>query len=119
MTLHRYSHHNSNISVSTAASKSTNPLDIHSPVSPAPPGIPQQASRKTSVLSLLKSSRKNYGAWSEIKVEKEKELPVPEESKETRPKKEDKERSESRISLLMGRKRGKVSWLMNHVFNVY
>jgi len=39
-------------------------------------------------LSLLKvSSRKNYGAGSEIKVEKERELPVPGESKETRPRK--------------------------------
>jgi len=106
-------HHTSNMSISTAASKSTNSLDTHSPTSPVP-GVPQ-ASRKTSVLSLLKgsSSRKSFGGAAEIKVDKE--LPIPEEPKGTKPKREDKERSESRISILMGRKRGKVSWPVNRI----
>lgn len=113
-------HHTSSVSISTAASKSTNSLDIHSPTSPVPHGAPH-ASRKASVLSLLKgsSSRKSIGAGSEIRVEKEKELPTSEGHKEAKPKKEDKERSESRISILMGRKRGKVSCLVDHVFDTF
>jgi hypothetical protein len=65
-------HHTSNISVSTAASNSTNSLNIHLPTSPVPPGA-LQALQKTSVLSLLKGSTscKSFGAGSEIKVEKE------------------------------------------------
>lgn len=105
-------HHASNISISTSASKSTNSLDIISPVSSDAPH--PQATRKSSVLSFMKgsSSRKSLvGEKVEQKAreEREKEAPIMEEPAESKQKKDDKERSESRISILMGRKRGKVS----------
>lgn len=108
------SHHASNISISTTASKSTNSLDIISPTSSDHPPIPH-ATRKSSVLSLLKgsSSRKSVigeRAEHRVKEERERENTIREEPVVDTPrKKDDKERSESRISLLMGRKRGKVS----------
>lgn len=111
------SHHASNISISTTASKSTNSLDIISPTSSDPPAMPQ-ATRKSSVLSFMKgsSSRKSMSSEkmeTKVREEREKEAPIKEEPAESKQKKDDKERSESRISILMGRKRGKVSIYSN------
>ncbi|KAG8905866.1 hypothetical protein FRB99_008077 [Tulasnella sp. 403] len=77
------SHHASNSSVSTSGS---NPDATISP----------SATKKSSMLSLLKGSSSRRS----VHVEKPSELKPKE-------KKDDKDRSESRISVLMGRKRGK------------
>ncbi|KAF8334205.1 uncharacterized protein EI90DRAFT_523804 [Cantharellus anzutake] len=70
-------HHISSASISTLASKSTPNNSLE--LDPTPPAAPPP--RKTSVLSLLKPREKD--------------------------RKDDKDRSESRISILMGRRRGK------------
>ena len=97
-------HHAPSASISTNASKSAsnNSLDLVPSPSPIQPSA--HATRKSSVLSLLKgsSSRKSIiSDRSDAGKGKEKE----DSGKE---KKDEKDRSESRISILMGRKRGKV-----------
>ncbi|KAF7311678.1 CMGC/DYRK/DYRK2 protein kinase [Mycena kentingensis (nom. inval.)] len=93
---------------STARSKGDSD---HNPSSTSTPG------KKSSVLSLLKSSsRRSLHADSKEaakelqkmkEAEKEKERLARIEKEKERQKKDDKDRSESRISVLMGRKRGK------------
>lgn len=93
------------------------PDSDYNPASTSTPG------KKSSVLSLLKgsSSRRSLHADSkeaakelqktrEAEREKEKEKERLAKAEKEKQKKEEKDRSESRISVLMGRKRGKVSW---------
>ena len=94
-------HHLSSVSISTLASKSTsnNSFDLDSSLTPVMP-----TPRKTSVLSLLKgtSSRRS------VVVDKSGAKAKEKEDHRDKEKKDEKDRSESRISILMGRKRGKV-----------
>lgn len=120
-------HHASNASVSTTASKSTNSLDLMSPTSPTSPGVPQ-ASRKASVLSLLKGSASRKSMVVEkpqpeiVRMKDERDSQDDssgqQSSQPAKSKKDDKERSESRISILMGRKRGKVRAYLPALFTL-
>lgn len=91
-------------------------------VSPAQPSkavsqTPLSPTTRKSVFSLLKVSSSRKNLLSQLEKEKDREEKrerQSEKEKERRQKKEDdKDRSESRISVLMGRKRGKVSQTFN------
>ena len=97
---------------------SESPPKCHNPPSSSAPGLSQ---KKSSVLSLglpslLKgsSSRRSLHAdkSDSNKDVKENQRARDEKEKLEKQKKEDKERSESRISVLMGRKRGKVRHML-------
>lgn len=83
------------------------------------PSVPGSAHKKSSVLSLgLPSLLKGSSSRRSLHSDKEKsdaksskDSSRGKDSDKEKPKKEEKERSESRISVLMGRKRGKVRWL--------
>ena len=84
-----------------------NSLDLESGLAPVMP-----PPRKTSVLSLLKgtSSRRS------IVVDKGEAKAKEKEDHREKEKKDEKDRSESRISILMGRKRGKVRSSLCNIF---
>ena len=89
----------------------TKDSNLSSPIVPA-------SAKKSSVLSLgLPSLLKGSSSRRSLHSDKEKDMKSSRESAATssdreKPKKEDKDRSESRISVLMGRKRGKVRCLI-------
>ncbi|KAF7295189.1 CMGC/DYRK/DYRK2 protein kinase [Mycena indigotica] len=93
-------------SYSTVSARSKGDSD-HNPTSTSTPG------KKSSVLSLLKSSSRRSlhadakEAAREMEKIKEAEKEKEKHAKLEKQKKDDKDRSESRISALMGRKRGK------------
>ncbi|KAF9514476.1 hypothetical protein BS47DRAFT_1376510, partial [Hydnum rufescens UP504] len=97
-------HHAPSASISTNASKSASNHSLDLVPSPSPIQPSAQATRKSSVLSLLKGSASRKSIISE-KSDGGKAKEKEDSSKEKR---DEKDRSESRISILMGRKRGKV-----------
>lgn len=118
---------------STAATRSSSPT-LHTTMSatqsryktsspdyaPLSTSVPGSTHKKSSVLSLglpslLKSSsRRSLNADSKEAAQRLKEAEKEKARAEKEKKKDDKDRSESRISVLMGRKRGKVRFSLHH-----
>lgn len=70
-------------------------------------------SRRSIHADDLKEAKEAQRAREKIEREKEKSDREKEKLEKEKQKKEDKERSESRISMLIGRKRGKVGFLFS------